>query len=233
MALIALFARVARSTSRSTFGHGDHRMSATKRGRRQRLTCQGYVRRATWSDPDYLPFFIDRAEDAAPASPQAAQIRRPVGNDSGGCGSSASWLTASPGAATPTESWQAAKQCARLRDVASIRLASGAAWAVAGVRLLSWLVRNMTITAIPTSAKVNAPSLVGKAGRVGRVHADQDGPGHEHASGTSSAIAHDGWHLGAPVLIQWKRPRDRPHHVERALSGLWSQAPSPDDGSAR
>jgi len=106
-------------------------------------------------DPDYPPFFIDRAEDAAPASPQAAQIRRPIGNDSGGCGSSASWLTASPGAATPTGSWQPAEQCARLRDVASIRLASGAAWAVAGVRLLSWLVRNMTITAIPTSAKVN------------------------------------------------------------------------------
>ena len=29
-------------------------------------------------DLDYLPFFIDRVEDAVPPGPQAPQIRRPV-----------------------------------------------------------------------------------------------------------------------------------------------------------
>ena len=37
MALMALLARVARSTNRSTFGHCDHRMPATKRHRRQSM----------------------------------------------------------------------------------------------------------------------------------------------------------------------------------------------------
>ena len=158
-------------------------------------------------DPDYPPFFIDRAEDAAPASPQAAQIRRPVGNDSGGCGSSASWLTASLGAATPTESWQAAEQCARLRDVASIRLASGAAWAVAGVRLLSWLVRNMTITAILTSVKVN------------RMHrpssARLDGWGESMPTGRPRPRAHIG-HVICDRARRLAPRRPGPHPVEAA-----------------
>jgi hypothetical protein len=42
MALMAPFAQVARSINRSTPYHGDHRMPATERYRRQGLTCQGY-----------------------------------------------------------------------------------------------------------------------------------------------------------------------------------------------
>ncbi len=49
VALIAPFARVTRSTNRSTPDHGDHRMPATERYRRQGLICRGYGRRATWS----------------------------------------------------------------------------------------------------------------------------------------------------------------------------------------
>jgi hypothetical protein len=41
IALIAPFARVARSTNRSTPRQGDHRNPATERYRRQGLICQG------------------------------------------------------------------------------------------------------------------------------------------------------------------------------------------------
>ena len=41
MALIAPFARMTRSTNRSTPYHGGHRMPATERYRRQGLICQG------------------------------------------------------------------------------------------------------------------------------------------------------------------------------------------------
>jgi hypothetical protein len=37
-------------------------------------------------DLDYPPF-VDRVEDAVPPGPQAPQVRRPYGNDSGGRGS--------------------------------------------------------------------------------------------------------------------------------------------------
>jgi len=53
-------------------------------------------------DLDYPPFFVDRVEDAVPPGPQAPQVRRPYGNDSGGRGSSASWPTVFQSAATPT-----------------------------------------------------------------------------------------------------------------------------------
>jgi hypothetical protein len=52
-------------------------------------------------DLDYPPFVIDRVEDAVPLGPQAPQIRRPVRNDSGGRGSSASWPAVSQSAPTP------------------------------------------------------------------------------------------------------------------------------------
>jgi hypothetical protein len=48
--LIAPFAPMVRSTDRSTPDHGDHRMPATERYRRQPgVDMQGYGRRATWS----------------------------------------------------------------------------------------------------------------------------------------------------------------------------------------
>lgn len=43
LALIAPFARMARSTNRSTSRQGDHRKPATERYRRQGLMCQGYA----------------------------------------------------------------------------------------------------------------------------------------------------------------------------------------------
>jgi hypothetical protein len=49
IALIAPFARVSRSTNRSTPHQGDSRMSTTESYRRLELRCQGYGRRATWS----------------------------------------------------------------------------------------------------------------------------------------------------------------------------------------
>jgi len=78
MALIAQLAHIARSTSRSTPHHGDHRMSATESHRRLGLICQGYGRRATWSIWTIPPFFVDRGEDAVPPGPQPQQIRRPA-----------------------------------------------------------------------------------------------------------------------------------------------------------
>jgi hypothetical protein len=78
MALIAQLAHIARSTSRSTPHHGDHRMSATESHRRLGLICQGYGRRATWSIWTIPPFFVDRVEDAVPPGPQPQQIRRPA-----------------------------------------------------------------------------------------------------------------------------------------------------------
>jgi len=78
MALIALFARVTRSTDRSTPHHGDHRMPATERYRRQGLDMPGLRQAGDVVDLDYPPSFIDRVEDAVPPGPQAPQIRRPV-----------------------------------------------------------------------------------------------------------------------------------------------------------
>src|SRR5690242_13809795 len=78
MALIAQLAHIARSTSRSTPHHGDHRMSATESHRRLGLICQGYGRRATWSIWTIPPFFVDRGEDAVPSGPEPQQIRRPA-----------------------------------------------------------------------------------------------------------------------------------------------------------
>ena len=75
MALIAPFARVTRSTNRSTPYHGDHRMPATERYRRQRLDMPGLRQAGDVVDLDYPPFFIDRVEDAVPPGPQAPQIR--------------------------------------------------------------------------------------------------------------------------------------------------------------
>ena len=49
MVLIAPFARVSRSTNRSTPHQGDSRMPTTESYRRLGLRCQGYGRRATWS----------------------------------------------------------------------------------------------------------------------------------------------------------------------------------------
>jgi hypothetical protein len=78
MALIAPFARMARSTNRSTAYHGDHRIPATERYRRQGLHIPGLRQADDVIDLDYPPFFIDRVEDAVPPGPQAPQIRRPV-----------------------------------------------------------------------------------------------------------------------------------------------------------
>ena len=78
MALIALFARMTRSTNRSTPDHDDHRMSATER---YRPTCLIYHRLRQAGDVvdlDCPPFFIDRVEDAGPPGPQAPQIRGAV-----------------------------------------------------------------------------------------------------------------------------------------------------------
>ena len=78
MALIAPFARVARSTNRSTPYHGDHRMPATERYRRQGLICQGYGKGRDVVRLDYPPLITDGVEDAVPPGPQAPQIGRPV-----------------------------------------------------------------------------------------------------------------------------------------------------------
>ena len=78
MALIAPFARVARSTKRSMPHHGDHRMPATERHRRQRLDMPELRQAGDVVDLDYPPFFIDPVEDAVPLRPQAPQIRRPA-----------------------------------------------------------------------------------------------------------------------------------------------------------
>jgi hypothetical protein len=78
MAPIAPFARVARSTKRSTPHHGDHRMPATERHGPQRLDMPELRQAGDVVDLDYPPFFIDRVEDAVPPRPQAPQIRRPV-----------------------------------------------------------------------------------------------------------------------------------------------------------
>ena len=75
MALIAPFARMTRSTNRSTAYHGDHQMPATERYRRQGLDMPGLRQAGDVVDLDYPPFFIDRVEDAVPAGPQAPQIR--------------------------------------------------------------------------------------------------------------------------------------------------------------
>jgi hypothetical protein len=78
MALIVPFARVARSTKRSMPHHGDHRMPATERHRRQRLDMPELRQAGDVVDLDYPPFFIDPVEDAVPLRPQAPQIRRPA-----------------------------------------------------------------------------------------------------------------------------------------------------------
>ena len=78
IALIAPFTRVARSANRSTRYHGDHRMPATERYRRQGLDLPGLRQAGNVVDLDYQPFFIDRVEDAVPPGPQAPQVRRPV-----------------------------------------------------------------------------------------------------------------------------------------------------------
>jgi hypothetical protein len=78
MALIAPFARTTRSTNRSMPCHGDHRMPATERYRRQGLDMPGLRQADDAVDLDYPPFFIDRAEDVVPPRPQAPHIRRPV-----------------------------------------------------------------------------------------------------------------------------------------------------------
>ena len=77
MALIAPFARTARSTNRSTPHHSDYRMPATERHYRQRLDRPGLWQAGDVVDLDYPLFFIDRVEDAVPPGPQAPQIRRP------------------------------------------------------------------------------------------------------------------------------------------------------------
>ena len=69
MALIAPFARVTRSTNRSTPYHGDHRMPATERYRRQRLDMPGLRQAGDVVDLDYPQFFLDRVEDAVPPGP--------------------------------------------------------------------------------------------------------------------------------------------------------------------
>jgi len=78
MALIAPFARVSRSTNRSTPCHSDHGMPATERYRQQGVDMPGLRQAGDVVDLDYPPFFIDRVEDAVPPGPQAPQIRRPV-----------------------------------------------------------------------------------------------------------------------------------------------------------
>jgi len=75
MALIAPFARVARSTNRSTPDHDDHRMPAADRYRLQGLDMPGLRQAGDVIDLDNLPFFINRVEDAVPPGPQAPQIR--------------------------------------------------------------------------------------------------------------------------------------------------------------
>jgi len=84
MALIAPFARAARSTDRSMPDHGDHRMPATERCRRQGPDMPGLRQAGDVVDLDCLPFFIDRVEDVVPPGPQAPQIRRSVRERSGG-----------------------------------------------------------------------------------------------------------------------------------------------------
>jgi len=70
MALIALFAPMARSTDRSAPNHGDHRIPATERYRRQGLDMPGRRQAGDVIDRDYVrdypPFFIDRVENAVP-----------------------------------------------------------------------------------------------------------------------------------------------------------------------
>jgi hypothetical protein len=64
--------------NRSTPDHGDHRMPATERYRRQGLDMPGLRQAGDVIDLDYPPFFVDRVEDAVPPGPQTPQIRRPV-----------------------------------------------------------------------------------------------------------------------------------------------------------
>jgi hypothetical protein len=78
MGLIAPFARVTRSTNRSTPHHSDHRMPPTERHPRYGLDVPGLQQAGDVVDLDYPPFFIERVEDAVPPSPQAPQIRRSV-----------------------------------------------------------------------------------------------------------------------------------------------------------
>jgi hypothetical protein len=77
MALIALFARVARSTNRSTRDPNDHgcRLQNVTVGRAGMpgLRKAGYV-----VELDFPPFFVDRVEDAVTAGPQAPKIRPSV-----------------------------------------------------------------------------------------------------------------------------------------------------------
>jgi hypothetical protein len=95
MALIAPFARVTRSTSRSTPDHDDHRMPATERHYRQGLNKARAAAAGDVVGLDDSPFFIDRVEDAVSPGPQAPQILRSVMDDSRGRGLSVSWLTVS------------------------------------------------------------------------------------------------------------------------------------------
>src|SRR6516225_927697 len=77
MALIAPFARITRSTNRSTPCHGHHRMPVTESYRRQGLDRRELRQAGDVVDLDCPPFFIDRVEDAVAPGPQAPQIWRP------------------------------------------------------------------------------------------------------------------------------------------------------------
>jgi hypothetical protein len=77
MALIAPYARVTRSTNRSTptvaiTGYQLQKVTVGKGG------YAGLRQAGDVVDLDYPPSFIDRIEDAIPPGPQAPQIRRPV-----------------------------------------------------------------------------------------------------------------------------------------------------------
>ena len=78
MALIALYARVPRSTNRSTPYYGDHQKPVTECHRGQGLDKRELPQAGDVVDLDFPPFFIDRVEDAVASGPQAPQIRRPV-----------------------------------------------------------------------------------------------------------------------------------------------------------
>jgi len=73
MALIALLARVTRSTNRSTPCHGDHRTTVTERYRGQGLDMRELRQAGDVVDLDCTPFFIDRVEDAVASGPQAPE----------------------------------------------------------------------------------------------------------------------------------------------------------------
>jgi len=105
MALIAPFARMIRSTNRSTPAMaitGCQLQNVTVRPGRE---YHGYGRQAgDVVDLDCPPFFIDRAKDAVPPGPQAAQVRRPIRERRRRPRLMGELLTVSQSAATPMES---------------------------------------------------------------------------------------------------------------------------------